>query len=79
MDWIGLDPELEILDLTDKDFWTDLDKIKLTLRQNLDYTELNPGPETGFNARKFEFKARTKYGVYKRMCGGLAQMVVVGA
>ena len=26
---------------------------------------MNPGPETGLNARKFGFKARTKYGVYK--------------
>ena len=25
---------------------------------------MNPGPETGFKARKFGFKARTKYGVY---------------
>ena len=25
---------------------------------------MNPGPETGLNARKFGFKARTKYGVY---------------
>ena len=25
---------------------------------------MNPGPETGFKAWKFGFKARTKYGVY---------------
>ena len=25
---------------------------------------MNPGPETGLKARKFGFKARTKYGVY---------------
>ena len=25
---------------------------------------MNSGPETGLNARKFGFKARTKYGVY---------------
>ena len=25
---------------------------------------MNPGPETGLNAWKFGFKARTKYGVY---------------
>ena len=53
--WIGLirktylDPELGYLDLTDK-IW-----IK---------RKMNPGPETGFKAWKFGFKARTKYGVY---------------
>ena len=26
--------------------------------------KLNPGPETGLKARKFGFKARTKYSVY---------------
>ena len=26
--------------------------------------KLNPGPETGLKARKFGFKAGTKYGVY---------------
>ena len=26
--------------------------------------KMNPRPETGLKTRKFEFKARTKYGVY---------------
>ena len=30
---------------------------------------MNPGPETGLNARKFGFKARTKYGVYMNVRG----------
>ena len=29
------------------------------------YGEMNPRPEIGLKVRKFGFKARTKYGVYK--------------
>ena len=68
-------PELENLDLTDMDTnqnWTkrrnrlEPPGSKIWIRRTKFglYGKMNPGPETGLNARKFGFKARTKYGVY---------------
>ena len=46
------------LDLMDMDQnWIELGQIWIKRK-------MNPGPETGFKAWKFGFKARTKYGVY---------------